>query len=371
MGNEKDIIERLFSEAEIKPNGGNDYDPQINDSRFYKRVLQEKSLGLGESYMDGWWDCKSLDQFFYRILGADIDKKVRNNPRLLASYAWNTVTNSGRKSKAFEVAERHYDIGNELYRAMLDKHLTYTCGYWKDAHNLEEAQNAKLELVCRKINLKPGQKVLDIGSGWGCFIKYASENYGAEADGITVSKEQKALADEMCCGIPARTHLRDYRDIDGQYDHVVSLGMFEHVGQKNYRTFMKAVNRVLNDDGLFLLHTIGGNKSMSGSDPWITKYIFPNSMIPSMAQITKAIEGLFVLEDCHSFGPDYDKTLMAWSTNFCGHWPEFKDKYDERFYRMWTYFLLSCAGSFRARKNQLWQLVLSKRGVPGGYHSVR
>jgi cyclopropane-fatty-acyl-phospholipid synthase len=371
MGNEKEIVQRLFSEAEITPNGNNEWDPQINDNRFYKRVLQEKSLGLGESYMDGWWDSKSLDQFFHRLLAADLDKKVRNNLRLLVPFSWNVITNPGRKSKAFEIGQRHYDIGNDLYRAMLDKRLAYTCGYWKDAQTLDEAQEAKLDLVCRKINLQPKQRVLDIGSGWGCFIRYAAEHYGADAEGITVSREQKALADEMCCGVPARTHLRDYRDVKGQYDHVVSLGMFEHVGKKNYRTFMKAVHRVLNDDGLFLLHTIGGNKSTSGSDPWITKYIFPNSMIPSMAQITKAAEGLFVVEDCDSFGAYYDKTLMVWYNNFRRNWTELKDKYDERFYRMWTYFLLSCAGSFRARKNQLWQLVFSKRGVPGGYRAIR
>ncbi|APV44733.1 cyclopropane-fatty-acyl-phospholipid synthase [Dehalogenimonas formicexedens] len=371
MGNEKEILKQLLSGAEITLNGDKDFDPQVHDPRFYKRVLQEKSLGLGEAYMDGWWDCKSLDQFFYRLLGADLDKQVRNNPRLILSFAWNAIANPGRKSKAFEVGQRHYDIGNDLYRAMLDKRLTYTCGYWKNSSTLEEAQEAKLELVCKKIHLAPGQKILDIGSGWGCFIKYASEHYNAECDGITVSKEQKQLADEMCCGIPANTQLKDYRDIDGKYDNVVSLGMFEHVGQKNYGVFMKTVHRLLKDGGLFLLHTIGGNKSTTGSDPWITKYIFPNSMIPSMAQITKSIEGLFVLEDCHSFGADYDRTLMAWHRNFTGNWPNLSDKYDERFYRMWSYFLLSCAGSFRARKNQLWQLVLSKRGVAGGYQAVR
>src|SRR5271169_3577762 len=280
MGNEKDIIQQLFSEAGITVNGDNDFDPQVHNYRFFKRVLQEKSLGLGEAYLDGWWDCRSLDQFFHRLLAADLDKKIKNNPRLLMSVAWNTVTNPGRKSKAFEIGRRHYDIGNDLYRAMLDRRLAYTCGYWNNANSLDEAQEAKLDLVCRKINLRAGQKVLDIGSGWGCFIKYASERYAAETEGITVSREQKALADEMCCSIPARTHLKDYRDLDGKYDHVVSLGMFEHVGQKNYRTFMKAVHRVLDDDGLFLLHTIGGNKSVSACDPWITKYIFPNSMIP-------------------------------------------------------------------------------------------
>jgi len=367
----KSTVQGLLAQAGITLDGNQPCDPQVHDHRFYQSLLREGSLGLGESYMDGWWDCARLDEFFHRILAAEVDKKARKNWRVVLGAAMNVLANAGRKSKAFEVGQRHYDIGNDLYRAMLDKRLTYTCGYWKDANDLDAAQEAKLDLVCRKIALKPGQKVLDIGSGWGCFIKFAAERYGADAEGITVSKEQQCLAEELCCGIPAKTHLRDYRDIDGQYDHVVSLGMIEHVGYKNYRTFFKAVHRVLKDGGLFLLQTIGGNRSGRGCEPWITKYVFPNSMLPSIAQITKAIEGLFVLEDVHSFGADYDKTLMAWHRNFTQHWDKLKSRYDERFYRMWSYYLLSCAGCFRARKNQLWQLVLSKKGVPGGYLPIR
>ncbi len=368
---EKELIRSLLAGAGIAINGENACDPQINDDRFYHRVIRDGSLGLGEAYMDGWWDCQALDQFFYRVLESGADKKVRFTLPAVAAAAWGTVVNAGKRSKAFEVARRHYDIGNDLYRAMLDKRMTYTCGYWKDAADLDAAQEAKLDLVCRKIGLQPGQKVLDIGSGWGCFIKYAAERYGADAEGITVSHRQKQLADELCCGIPAVTHLKDYRDVEGRYDHIVSLGMFEHVGRKNYHTFMKAVHRVLKDDGVFLLQTIGGLRSGTGCEPWINKYIFSNSMLPSMTQIARSIEGLFVMEDCHSFGADYDKTLMAWHLNFTRNWDRLKHNYDERFFRMWTYYLLACAGSFRARKNQLWQFVFSKKGVIGGYRAIR
>ena len=265
---------------------------------------------------------------------------------------------------------------------MLDRRLTYTCGYWKNAENLDAAQEAKLDLVCRKIGLKPGQSMLDIGSGWGSFIGYAAEKYGVNAIGITVSKEQKALADKLYGNFSVETRLQDYRDIndppsheasEGQrkFDHVVSLGMFEHVGCKNYRMFMKIVHNALQDEGLFLLHTIGGNRSVRGNNQWIGKYIFPNSMIPSVKQIGKSIEGLFVVEDWHNFGADYDKTIMSWHKNFEDNWDKIKSNYDDRFYRMWRYYLLSCAGSFRARKNQLWQIVLSKKGVPSGYKSIR
>ena len=371
MNKEKQVVESLLKNTGIIINGSNPWDPQIHKEDFYSRVLRQGSLGLGESYMDGWWDCEKLDQFFHKILAADLDSQIKQNWSLAFKFALSFILNTGRKSKAFEIGKRHYDIGNDLYCAMLDKRLTYTGGYWENVENLDDAQEAKLDLVCRKIGLKRGQKVLDIGSGWGSFTGYAAQKYGANAVGVTVSKEQKALADVLYKDLPVETRLCDYRDINEKFDHIVSLGMFEHVGYKNYRTFMKVAHKALKDEGLFLLHTIGGNQSVRKTDPWIEKYIFPNSMVPSIKQISQSIEGLFVIEDVHSFGVNYDKTLMAWHANFENNWEKIKANYDERFYRMWRYYLLACAGSFRARKNQLWQIVLSKKGVFGGYNSIR
>jgi len=361
----------LLSLAGVTINGKDPWDPQIRREEFYDRVLRDGSIALGESYMDGWWDCDRLDEFFHKVLSADLDRAVMKNWKLVFAIAWDAIANPGKRSRSFEVGKRHYDIGNDLYRAMLDPRMVYTCGYWKGAKDLNEAQEAKLDLVCKKIGVRNGQTVLDIGSGWGSFMKYAAERYGARMTGVTVSKKQKELADALCAGLAVETRLADYRDIEGTFDHVVSIGMFEHVGQKNYRTFMKVAHRSLADDGLFLLHTIGNNRSVKRTDPWIAKYIFPNSMIPSLAQIAKAVEGLFVIEDVHNFGAYYDITLMAWHENFEKNWDTLKSHYDERFRRMWRYYLLACAGSFRARKNQLWQIVLSKKGVPGGYSSIR
>lgn len=371
MKREKQIIESLLAGTEVVINGNNPWDLQVHNENFFGRVLRKGSMGLGESYMDGWWDCENLDQFFDKIFRADIDRRIKKDLKLALKTIFNLALNAGRKSKAFEVGQKHYDIGNDLYRAMLDKRLTYTCGYWKNAKDLDEAQEAKLELICKKIGLKRGQRVLDIGSGWGSFISYAAKNYGVNALGVTISREQKQLTDELYKNLPVETKLQDYRDINEKFDHIVSLGMFEHVGYKNYRAFMKVAHRALKDGGLFLLHTIGGNQSAKGTDPWLNKYIFPNSMIPSIKQIGQSIEGLFVMEDWHNFGDDYDKTLMAWHKNFEDNWEKIKSNYDERFYRMWRYYLLSCAGLFRARKEQLWQVVLSKKGIPGGYQSIR
>ncbi len=367
----KKIVQELLKEAGIKINGSSSYDIQVYNEKFYDRVLNQGSLGLGESYMEGWWDSKRLDQFFYKIFSIDIRKKLKKNWRILSHLALRSFFYMGKKIKAFEIGERHYDIGNDLYQAMLDKRMTYTCGYWKDAKNLDQAQEAKLDLVCKKIGLKKDQRVLDIGSGWGSFTGFAAEKYGAKAVGVTVSKEQKELADKLYKKLPVSTKLQDYRDIKGKFDHIVSLGMIEHVGRGSYRRFMKIAHNSLKDDGLFLLQMIGGNKSVMATDPWIEKYIFPNSMLPSIKQIGKSIEGLFVMEDWHNFGSDYDKTLLEWHRNFEKSWIDLKNNYNTKFYRMWNFYLLASAGSFRSRKNQLWQVVLSKKGVSGGYKPVR
>jgi len=353
--------------ADIRVNGSKSWDMQIHNPNFYNRVLSEGSLGLGESYMDGWWDCESLDECFNRILSVQLDKKIKKSIRLQWAILKENILNRQRISKANVIGEHHYDIGNDLFSIMLDEGMNYSCGYWHKANSLDDAQKAKLALVCRKLDLKPGMKVLDIGCGWGGFAKYAAENYGVEVHGITVSCEQIDFAEKFCQGLNVCIEYKDYRELNEIYDRIVSIGMFEHVGYRNYRVFMNTVHRCLESGGLFLLHTIGGNTSVKSTDRWIDKYIFPNSMLPSAKQITSAAEGLFVLEDWHSFGQYYDNTLMAWYSNFTENWHKIKDTYDERFFRMWTYYLLSCAGSFRSRDNQLWQIVFSKKGIQGGY----
>jgi len=367
----KNKFQRFLSLADIKINGDRFWDIQIYNDRFYRRVVSQGSLALGESYMDCWWDAKELDQFFCKILTAELDKKVRDNRRLGVPFLKARLLNPQRPAAALKIGEYHYDIGNELYSAMLDKRLVYSCGYWKHASNLDQAQEAKLDLICRKLDLRRGMKVLDIGCGWGSFAKYAAEKYGVEVVGITVSRKQVELGRLLCKDLPVEIRLQDYRDIREKFDCVVSVGMFEHVGYKNYRKFIEIVHSVLRTNGLFLLHTIGGNHSAYSNEAWIEKYIFPNSMLPSIKQIGAAIEGLFVMEDWHNFGVHYDKTLMAWFKNFKQSRDKIKSNYNERFYRMWKYYLLSCAGSFRARKNQLWQIVFSKKGVQGGYNSLR
>ncbi len=348
--------------ADIEVGGSRPWDLRVHDDRVFRRVLLEGSLGLGESYIDGWWDVEELDAFFHRLVSNGLEESVDH-----WAYAFHAMAarlfNRQTGQRAFEVGRRHYDIGNDLYRAMLDPRMIYSCGYWRDASSLEEAQEAKLELVFQKLQLEPGMRVLDIGCGWGGAAKLAAERYGVSVVGVTVSQRQVEIAREAVRGLDVEILLQDYREVGGTFDRIFSIGMFEHVGRKNYGTFFDVVRRCLPDDGAFLLHTIGGKRSVVRTDPWYERYIFPNSMLPSAAQITAGMEARLVLEDWHCFGPDYDRTLMSWFSNFRDAWPRLRHRYDERFFRMWKYYLLSCAGAFRAGKAQVWQILMSPKGL--------
>jgi len=367
----KSVVMELLHDTGITINGNHPGDIKIYNEQFYSRILRGGSLALGETYMDLWWDCSALDVFFERLMWAHTEEKVKKNVRLILKLVLAKIINFQTKKRAFDVGKKHYDLGNDLFEYTLDSKMNYTCGYWKEANTLEEAQLAKLDLVCRKLQLQPGMRLIDIGCGWGALAKYAAQKYQVEVVGITVSIQQYEYAKENCKNLPVEIRFQDYRELSGQFDRAVSLGMLEHVGHLNYRNYMQIVRNLLPEHGIFLLHTIGSNLSMTKADEWITKYIFPNGMLPSMVQMGKAIEGLFIMEDWHNFGAHYDKTLMAWHQNFIHHWEKLKTKYDERFYRMWNYYLLMCAGVFRAREMQLWQIVLSKNGIPQGYEAPR
>ncbi|WP_437180776.1 cyclopropane fatty acyl phospholipid synthase [Pseudomonas fluorescens] len=362
-------FESLFALADIRIGGARPWDIQLNDASVPARVLAFGNLGLGESYMDGHWDCANLDQMFDRLLRARLSREVRNVRTVLHSLRARLL-NLQTARRAWKVGRTHYDLGNSFYAAMLDKRMTYTCAFWEGSSTLDEAQEHKLDLVCRKLDLQPGMRMLDIGCGWGGLMQFAAKRYGVHCTGVTISTEQAFAARERCAGLPVDVLLSDYRKVDGTFDRIVSLGMFEHVGRKNHNTYMQLAERCLADDGLFLLHTIGCNEIGHGTDPWIDRYIFPNGEIPTIADIGRACENRFVIEDLHNFGADYDRTLMAWHSNFDAQWPQFADDLGPRFCRMWKYYLLSCAGAFRARDLQLWQWILSKPGRPGVYRRV-
>jgi cyclopropane-fatty-acyl-phospholipid synthase len=370
---ERIVRDRLARSGILVNDGESALGIRVHDTRFYRRILVGGSLGLGESYVDGWWDCEALDEMVAGLMrGADAGDNWTFGALAAMRRALRArvLNRQSVRSAARDVAS-HYDRDESLFRAMLDKRLVYSCAYWDRARTLDEAQEAKLELVCRKLDLRAGQRVLDLGCGWGGFARYAAERCGVHVVGVTVAPRQASAAADLCAGLPIEIRVQDYRDMSERFDRIVSLGMLEHVGYKNHRAFMSALRRCLAPDGVALVQVIGNRHSTTGIDAWMDRHVFPGAALPSVAQLGAAMEPLFVLEDWHNFGADYDRTLLAWHRNFECHWPELARRYDERFRRLWRYFLLSCAGAFRARHTQLWQLVLSPGGVAGGYRSPR
>lgn len=386
MNKFKLLIEKLLQEADIELNGNRKGDIIVYNEDFYKTVVLGGTLALGETYMKKWWDCENLDFFFYKLVSnrekieQEIRNEIMNNPikyffknyKILLHLFLTKIMNFQTQTKSNEVIDKHYQIGDDLYKIMLDETLTYTCAYWKEADSLKKAQEQKYELICKKLKLKRGMSILDIGCGYGGFAYYASKHYGVEVYGVTLSQNQANIAMEKCKDLKVKIEVKDYRDVKGEFDRILSIGMIEHVGYKNYKSYMSIINNLLKKDGISLVHTIGIINSVTSVDPWFEKYIFPNGMLPSIAQLSSSMEDFkFVIEDVENFGWSYDLTLLEWNKNFVQNWKQIENNYSDEFYRMWQYYLLSSAGFFRSRQIHLWQIVFTKKQNPNIYESVR
>ena len=368
----EDVVKSLLATAGITIDGSNPWDIHVLHPGFYQRVLTQGTLGLGESYMEKWWTCEALDELFCKLIKADLNKRFELTFGEKALILYSRIRNLQSRKQSFKVIKEHYDSQSEIILSFIDEgYRQYSCGYFKDTQELPIAQEKKLDLICRKLMLTAEDAVLDIGCGYGGFARYAAEHYGCRVTGISRSAEQINYATTFCDGLPVELIRADYRSLSGNFSKIVCIGMIEHVGYKNYRTFMQKVEECLHEDGLFLLQTIGSSKSVYKGDKWLNRYIFPNSMLPSIDQIVQAVQGIFVMEDFHNFGLYYDKTLMAWHQNFIENWSRFAERYNDRIFRMWQYYLLHFAGAFRARLNHLWQIVFTKGHYADAYRPKR
>ena len=365
----------------IAINGNAPWDIQVHDNRIYHDLMRRGSLAFGEGFVNGWWSCDQLDVLFTRLLRSEESMEVLQGFQLSSRLqSWlitigERLVNWQSPIRALQVGRRHYDIDPRVYAAMLDSRKIYSCGYWENARSLEEAQEQKLRMICDKLELKKGERLLDIGCGWGGLAAYAAQNYGVDVVGITISSQQASYAKEKTKGLPVKILLTDYRsDLvrkEKLFDKIVSVGMLEHVGRRNDRKYFSIAANGLREEGLMLVQTIGSRKTTYQVDPWIDTYIFPNGRLPSAKQLCAGFEENFKLEDWHSFGRDYDKTLMAWWQNFDQAWAKLREDMAPSFYRLWSYYLLSSAGLFRSGQGQLWQIVLSKPSRKQMYRSIR
>jgi cyclopropane-fatty-acyl-phospholipid synthase len=333
-----------------------------------RKLVMSPSLAFGEGYMDGSIEIVSGDIYgMFELLGANLGKGRQAGliERTRASFA-RTMNANNRKASRRNVAH-HYDISNDLYRRFLDADMQYSCAYYaRPDMTLEEAQEAKKAHIAAKLLLKAGQRVLDIGSGWGGLGCSLAKREKIDLLGVTLSVEQLALAREKAkkqkLDKRVTFELQDYRDVKGPFDRIVSVGMFEHVGRPNYRTYFETCARLMKDDGVMLLHTIGRMRGNGQTDPWIAKYIFPGGYIPSLSEILPYIEeaGLMVT-DVETLRLHYAETCKEWRKRFRAQWDEIAAEYDERFCRMFDFYLAASESTFRHRRHVVFQIQLAKR----------
>ena len=366
------LVPEIFASADVAVNGSRPWDIQVHHHLFYKRLAAGGSMALGESYMDGWWDCEALDQFFARILRLRLDHQAKKSLKILWCAVKAACTSSPGRFRAFAIGRRHYDIGNDLFSLMLDKWMNYSCAYWKDAGDLDEAQESKMDLICRKLQLQPGMRILDVGCGWGGLAAYAAKHYDVEVLGITVSREQIKLARQRCEGLPVTIKLEDFRRMKGTFDRIVSVGMFEHVGGRSLshlhahdpplpktRGAFSAAHHRWQPISAFLrpldfqihlpkLHAAIQPTDFIGSRKnfwyWKTGTASVLTTIPRCWLGTKILRRTGTTS----------RMLMTDVFSACGHttcWP--------------------APGPSAPARNQVWQIVFSNNGVRSGYEGVR
>ncbi len=358
----------LLDRADVRLDGSRPHDIRVHDSRVFSRVAVHGSVGLGEAYLDGWWSTDDLEELAYRLASARLQRVTEWLPRGMVQNVTARLFNQQTRGLAQRVARDHYEMGNDLFSGFFGRYKNYSCAYFQDTDDLDRAQRQKLDLICKKLDLRPGDRLLDVGGGWGELARHAAAEYGAKVTSINISEEQMRYARAHCKGLDVTVQRCDYRDVRGAFDKVAAIAMFTHIGQRNYRTFMQSIRRVLEPGGIFIMEGVWGNVSTNRIDAWMDKYVFPGAMIPSGAQTFQAFEDIFVAEDIHNFGPHYLKTLRAWDANFEAAWPELRERYGERMHRIFNYYFRTIAGFFRARALQNWHLVLTPVGAAQPAH---
>lgn len=345
----------------------NNPDIIVNNNNFYTKLLKHGEIGLGESYVDKDWDSNNLEETLYNLI---INQKkienaiIKNSPNLIIKKLLDIPSDIFSTDNTKNDIKFHYDIGNKLYENMLGKSMLYSCAYfYKQGLSLDEAQYAKLDLIAKKLNLKEGMRVLDIGCGFGTAAIYLSKKFNVNILGISLSKEQINYFNSIYTGTQVQVIYKDYRELtrehNNSYDCIYSIGMFEHIGINNHIDYYNKCFKLLKTNGTMLIHTIVSNKRLYSHNSWITKYIFPGAELPHISDFTKKYTDNWLLQDLQCIGKSYSKTLLAWKKNINDS--SVFNNYDDKFKRTWNYYLLLCSAAFRAREITVFQLVYFKK----------
>lgn len=357
----------IFWDGSVRQFGtGDDFKLRIKTKEALKSLLIDMSLGFGEGYMNGDIEVEGDLNQVVRVGLSYIKLQKRTRQSLFNIFKLNILQSNSRKAAKQNISH-HYDLGNDFYRLWLDLKMIYSCAYFRNDHDsLEQAQMQKIDMCCRKLQLKPNERLLDIGCGWGSLLINAAKNFGVQGTGITLSKEQLEYGRQQVSqeGLEDRVHLEylDYRELaqlNKTFDKIVSVGMFEHVGKANMKHFLENARKVLRPGGLLLLHTIG-KTAEEPTDSWIRKYIFPGGYLPDLGSILHNTTHLGLdFIDCENIRVHYSKTLDKWGKRFERNEKRIRTMFDDRFFRMWRFYLTSCSASFLHGGMHVFQLLFS------------
>lgn len=344
---------------------------RLHDESLVRRILLNPDLGIGEGYMEGSFTIDDDDLHGFLALAVRNSQNAWRHP--LHRFLWK-LRYLSRVARQYNPAGRarrrvahHYDLSGELYDLFLDSDKQYSCAYFRSPDDtLEQAQAQKKAHIAGKLRIEPGMRVLDIGCGWGGLALTLARDYGARVLGVTLSEEQHEVANERAraagLGNRAQFRLMDYREVEGTFDRVVSVGMFEHVGAPHYREYFRTVREKLTEDGIALIHTIGRSTPPGANSPWIEKYIFPGGYIPALSEIMTAVEKEdFISQDIEVWRLHYAQTLRHWHDRFVANEERVREIYDDRFCRMWRYYLVACEQTFRCNRQVVFQLQLARK----------
>ncbi len=355
------LVERALRRADVRIDGDRPHDIRVLDPRFYGDVLRRGSLGFGECYVRRWWDADDVEELAFRLIRSGVyslSSAVPGLPRDLRDMFANQQT----RRLATRVADEHYSMGNDVFFAFLGGVRNYSCGIFDGDADLDAAQTRKLAKISSLLDLRPGERLLDVGGGWGELSRHAAAAHGCEVTHVNLSDEQIRHASALCTDLSVRVEKRDWRDVEGRFDKIAVIAMLTHVGPKNYRRFMQRMHDRLEPGGLMLIETVGTRHAAVRCEAWLDKYIFPGGVVPTRRQILGAADGLFDETRFESSGEHYVQTLRCWQENFERNWTDLSSRYDEERRRIFNYFFQSIGGAFRAGYVDHWHILLRRTG---------